>query len=139
MREAAIMLIVKDGLVLGVSRKHDPSKYGFCGGKVERGETPKNAAIRETYEETGIHVELCSEVYERIEESEIKNEDPYYTYSFYALHWDGKPKPMEGGSVKWFTAKELVNPKLTGNFSKYIADSLIALHRKYPDLYIKLD
>ena len=35
-------------------KKVNPGKWGICGGKVEIGETPLDAGIRETFEEIGI-------------------------------------------------------------------------------------
>lgn len=35
-------------------KRANPSKWGICGGKVDLGETPLDAGIRETFEEIGI-------------------------------------------------------------------------------------
>lgn len=43
---------------LTVSRKDDPNKIGFIGGKVDEGETIENAVVREFLEETGLSVEI---------------------------------------------------------------------------------
>lgn len=53
MPDASCVVILRDGAVLAVSRKHDHSQYGLPGGKVERGESPEATAIRELEEETG--------------------------------------------------------------------------------------
>jgi len=50
------VLIIKDGLILGISRKNDPTKFSLIGGKCEVGELPVEAVLRETLEETGIEV-----------------------------------------------------------------------------------
>lgn len=37
-------------------KRANPSKWGICGEKVDLGETPLDAGIRETFEEIGIHL-----------------------------------------------------------------------------------
>lgn len=55
-KEAAFLFIVSDtGSILMVSRKN--GKYGLPGGKVEEGETLKEACVREVQEEIGMLVE----------------------------------------------------------------------------------
>jgi 8-oxo-dGTP diphosphatase len=54
-------LIERDGLVLVAQRpahKHLPLKWEFPGGKVEPGETPESAIIREIKEELACDIEL---------------------------------------------------------------------------------
>lgn len=50
-----ILPIIND-FYLSVSRKDDPNKIGFIGGKVDKHEDTKDALIREALEETGLHV-----------------------------------------------------------------------------------
>ena len=57
--KAALMLIIKDGKILSVSRKKNKSIFGLPGGKQEKGETSEQAAIRECKEECGIDVSSC--------------------------------------------------------------------------------
>jgi 8-oxo-dGTP diphosphatase len=47
---------MKEGRVLLVRRPEDV--WAFPGGKVEQGETIRDAALRELFEETGVHAEL---------------------------------------------------------------------------------
>jgi len=54
MREAALAYLVRDGKILLVQRKFPPRKWSPPGGYVEEGETPEEAARRESEEEAGI-------------------------------------------------------------------------------------
>lgn len=51
---AGIILVTKKGKVLALKKQN--GSWGLPGGKPEEGETPEEAAIRETKEETGIAV-----------------------------------------------------------------------------------
>jgi len=53
---ASIAVVVRDRRVLLVRRANPPDagRWGFPGGKVERGETMAQAAVRELAEETGV-------------------------------------------------------------------------------------
>ncbi len=53
MRRAVCIFLVKDGKFLSATRRNDV-KWGLPGGKVDDGETDLAAAIRETFEETGL-------------------------------------------------------------------------------------
>ena len=53
---ATIAVLLKDDKVLLVRRSNPPDagRWGFPGGKIERGETIEEAALRELYEETNV-------------------------------------------------------------------------------------
>jgi ADP-ribose pyrophosphatase YjhB (NUDIX family) len=135
MRQAAVMLIVKDGLILAVSRRHDSTKFGLPGGKQEPNETLSEAAIRETFEETGVKVYTCSRLYVREEPASHPGGEPFYTTAFYAMDWDGDPVASEEGVVKWITASDLTNS--SGAFSEYNRATLDAMKKLLPSVYIK--
>jgi 8-oxo-dGTP pyrophosphatase MutT (NUDIX family) len=57
-----ILPIIGD-FFLSVSRKDDTDKIGFIGGKIDDGEEPEQALLREALEETGLHVTVESFVF----------------------------------------------------------------------------
>jgi 8-oxo-dGTP pyrophosphatase MutT (NUDIX family) len=132
MREASVMLIIKDGLILSVSRKYDQSKYGLAGGKVEPGESPGMAAVRETFEETGIKVADCIWIYKRVEPPDRPDGESFNAYAYYAVDWSGTPVASEEGVVKWLTVKELTETH--GAFPDYNRDTLNAFHKAFPNI-----
>lgn len=135
-REASVMLILnKDGLILGVSRRDDSSKFGLPGGKLEVHETPMEAGIRETVEETGIKVNSCVEIYKRLEPAGSPNGFPFYTYCFYATDWEGEEKDSEEGIVKWLTVGDLIGN--SGAFPEYNLLTLKAFKNLYPKINLR--
>ena len=95
MKQAAVNLIIKDGLILAITRRHDKTIYGLPGGRVELGETPKEAAIREAYEETGLVINLCVFVYKRTELGDGANQIDFESHTYYAIDWHGEPRDSE--------------------------------------------
>jgi len=134
--EAGVMFIVKDGLILAVSRKNDKTKYGLPGGKCSgKVETPKEAAIRETFEETGIIVKSCIQIYKRTESNKIIDGLPFQAYCFYATEWEGNPTKKEDGEVKWITADELTSSNQA--FPEYNINAVYIFKRLYPEIALK--
>jgi 8-oxo-dGTP diphosphatase len=108
---AAVALIDPDGRVLLSQRPEGKSLAGlweFPGGKIEQGERPEAALIRELKEELNIDVtESClapltfaSHAYE-----EFHLLMPLYI----CRRWKGDATAMEGQLLKWVRAKDLRN------------------------------
>ncbi len=108
---AAVALIDPDGRILLARRPEGKTLQGlweFPGGKVEAGETPEAALIRELKEEIGINVErsclapltFASHAYE-----EFHLLMPLYV----CRRWQGQAFPLEGQELKWVRAKHLRN------------------------------
>src|SRR5579871_4661804 len=112
MKQAGVMLIVKDGLILAISRRHNKNIFGLPGGKYDEEAGDHNTmdtAIRETVEETGVRVLKCVQVYQRVELGDGANAVDFYSTTYYATEWEGEPTNSEEGEVKWLTAEELTS------------------------------
>lgn len=57
-KAACVLVLSNDSKILAVSRKNDSTAFGIPGGKLDEGESPIAAAIRETLEETGYTVNI---------------------------------------------------------------------------------
>jgi 8-oxo-dGTP diphosphatase len=106
---SAVALIDWDGRVLLAQRPEGKSMAGlweFPGGKVEVGETPEAALIRELEEELGINtwksclapLTFASHAYE----------DFHLLMPLFACRkWEGMPQPRENQTLKWVRKQEL--------------------------------
>ena len=105
----ACALVDVDGRVLIAKRPQGRPMAGlweFPGGKVETGETPETAMIRELEEELGIKVKpaclapftFASHAYETFH---------LLMPLFICRKWDGEVRPREGQEITWVRAKRL--------------------------------
>ena len=82
MNKAVCALIkTRNDRYLSVSRKTDHTKFGFPGGKVEDGEDPLTALIRELEEETDCF--FSPEKFKLVFEAVCKGDVDYYTYTYF--------------------------------------------------------
>jgi 8-oxo-dGTP diphosphatase len=107
----AAALIDPDGRVLVAQRPEGKSMAGlweFPGGKIEQGESPEAALVRELREELDIAVkEPCLAPF------------TFASHTYGAFHllmplyicrrWDGEPKPLTHARIKWIRPKELLS------------------------------
>lgn len=72
--------------------------WEFPGGKMEQGETPEQALIRELLEETGIRVQRA----ELLATSQHRFADRDMAFFFFLVEdWQGTPYGKEGQPVRW--------------------------------------
>ncbi len=117
-KEEAAPLRVVAGIVwrgdryLAVKRpegKHMAGYWEFPGGKIEAGETPKQALARELREELGI----CVAASRPWRESVHHYPDLHVRVFFYMVSvFQGEPLPREGQSMTWVTPAENALPFL---------------------------
>lgn len=108
---SAVALIDPDGRVLLAQRPEGKSMAGlweFPGGKVEAGETPEVALIRELQEEIGIDT-WASCLAPLTFASHSYNDFHLLMPLFACRKWDGTPQSREGQALKWVRANELRN------------------------------
>ncbi len=106
---SAVALIDRDGRVLIAQRPEGKSMAGlweFPGGKVEPGETPEAALIRELHEELGIGT--WASCLAPLTFASHGYEDFHLLMPLYACRkWEGTPVSKEGQALKWVFAKDL--------------------------------
>jgi 8-oxo-dGTP diphosphatase len=108
---SAVALIDVDGRILLAQRPEGKSLAGlweFPGGKVELGETPEAALIRELREELGIETkESCLAPLSFASHSY----DNFHLLMplFACRRWQGTAIPREGQNLAWVYAKDLRN------------------------------
>ena len=106
---SAVALVDRDGRVLLAQRPEGKKLAGmweFPGGKVEPGETPEAALIRELGEELGIDTaESCLAPLSFASHSY----DDFHLIMlvFVCRKWQGHPRPLEGGDLAWVRAARL--------------------------------
>ena len=106
---SAVVLIDADGRVLLAQRPDGKSMarmWEFPGGKVEPGETPEAALIRELNEELDIDtVESCLAP---LSFASHAYDDFHLLMLVYVCRkWKGAPRPVEGGALTWARAAQL--------------------------------
>jgi len=106
---SAVALIDADGRILLAQRPEGKSLAGlweFPGGKVEQGETPEIALIRELQEELGINT--WSSCLAPLTFASHSYEDFHLLMPLFACRrWEGTPQPREGQTLKWVHARDL--------------------------------
>lgn len=108
---SAVALIDVDGRVLLAQRPEGKSMAGlweFPGGKVETGETPETALIRELHEELGIDT-WASCLAPLTFASHSYDEFHLMMPLFACRKWEGTPQPREGQVLKWVKPNDMRN------------------------------
>lgn len=84
---------------------HMAHKWEFPGGKIEAGETPQDAVIRELQEEVGISATSLHQ----FDKLEYQFPDRHITLWFWLVDgWEGEPWGKEGQPGRWVAQQELV-------------------------------
>ena len=104
-------LIDRDGRVLVTTRPAGRDHAGlweFPGGKLEPGEAPEAALIRELVEEIGVSTEAsCLAPFAFA--TDPKREEPLVLMLFVCRKWKGVPTPCEGQETRWVRPSALMD------------------------------
>jgi 8-oxo-dGTP diphosphatase len=108
---ASAALIDPDGRLLVQQRPlHKPfgGLWEFPGGKIEPGETPEAALIRELKEELGIDVEAACLAPATFASDRQPGSTRHMVLLLYVCRkWRGTPASLEGGALRWVRVQEL--------------------------------
>lgn len=106
---AAVVLIDADGRILLAQRPEGKSMAGlweFPGGKVEPGESPETALVRELHEELGI--ETWNSCLAPLTFASHAYDDFHLLMPVFACRrWNGQVQSREGQALKWVRSKDL--------------------------------
>lgn len=106
---SAAALVDRDGRVLVQRRPDDAPMAGlweFPGGKVEQGETPEAALIRELEEELGIAVARAC-LAPAAFASEALGERHLLLLLYVCRKWEGVPEPRAASALRWVRPAQL--------------------------------
>ena len=92
-------------------KKHLSGFWEFPGGKVEAGETPENALIREIKEE--LNIDISRNCIAPLTFSEFDYNNFHLLLLLYVCRkWEGIPMPQEGQKLNWVYPQNLKNYKM---------------------------
>src|SRR5271156_1662294 len=95
-------VIERDGKILIGQRRaggRHALKWEFPGGKVEVGETPEEATVRELEEEPAIYARVDGEIMRY--EFEYPGREPILLVFFRVVEFDGEPRNLEYAEMRW--------------------------------------
>lgn len=118
LRLGASIAVFKGDAVLLVERGQSPFRglWSLPGGSIEQGETPREAALRELREETGIEVEIYG-LLDTVDFAVTDEGGSTVTWRlamFYGRYLGGSPKPgSDAAGVGWVRLEDLEKLRLT--------------------------
>jgi acetyl-CoA carboxylase carboxyl transferase subunit beta len=118
---AAVVINERDEVLL-IRRGREPAKgkWSLPGGSVQRSETPAQAALREVREETGLEVEVETELW-RITVA-LSPQHEFDLVGFLANYRGGDPVAADDAELaRWVTAVEFESLEVTPRLAELLA------------------
>jgi 8-oxo-dGTP diphosphatase len=118
-------IIQRHGRILIGQRKdlgHHPLKWEFPGGKVEPGETPDAALIRELQEELGIHARIDRELMRY--EYQYPGRSRLLLIFYRVLDFDGEPRSLDFDQIRWEQPELLRNYDFLEGDTQFLAEQV---------------
>ncbi len=103
-------VIEREGRVLAGQRKpggNHPLKWEFPGGKVEPGESPEDALIRELTEELGIQARIAGEITRY--EYEYAGRSRILLIFYRVVDFEGEPQNLDFAQLQWVQREKLLD------------------------------
>jgi 8-oxo-dGTP diphosphatase len=116
----ASVVIVADGAILLVQRGHEPQlgRWSVPGGRQEPGETLRQTAAREAYEETGLEVRIGEELWDL---TITDGDATFEVHDFAATVTGGSLRAGDDAAdVRWIPLDELDLLSLTEDLLGYL-------------------
>jgi 8-oxo-dGTP diphosphatase len=115
MKEVAVGILLRNGQVLACQRKRSvryPLKWEFPGGKIEAGETAREAVIRELHEELDIHAQPHGELltHDWVYRESTTGREPLGAFRvtyFIVRSFSGQIVNRTFEAIRWVTPREL--------------------------------
>lgn len=112
-RQAVCVCALKGDKVLAVARRGTTDEWGLPGGKVDSGEDPLEALVREVWEEAHIKLDKT-----KLEPVFCRIDHPFFVTTYlYSGDIDEKPEQGDAGPAGWVSWDQL----LSGPFGEYNA------------------
>lgn len=108
MKQVVAVIVERDGATLACRRRADQAhalKWEFPGGKVEPGETPEQAGVRELREELGVEVSGCDELARYA--FTYPGKAPIELIFLRARSWTGEPANLIFDRIEWARPADL--------------------------------
>jgi 8-oxo-dGTP diphosphatase len=126
MKETTLCLCIRDGEVLLAMKKRGfgMGKWNGPGGKIDAGETPEEAMVREAREELSIEIAVPDLKKVAVINFYFDGEHKVHCHVFVCRLWNGEPQETEEMKPQWFALDKLPYSEMWIADSKWIPEVL---------------